>query len=97
MLAHYGYKDGSGDFFITVDTELCDGCGDCVEACPADVLELVENEFDIEAETPIVAVTAEHGKKIKYSCAPCKPAAGYSVAELPCVKACTPAALDHSW
>ena len=97
MLAHYGYKDGSGDFFITVDTELCDGCGDCVEACPADVLELVENEFDIEAETPIVAVTAEHSKKIKYSCAPCKPAAGYSVAELPCVKACTPVALDHSW
>ena len=27
MLANYGYKDASGDFFITIDTDKCDGCG----------------------------------------------------------------------
>ncbi|MFH1266686.1 MAG: 4Fe-4S binding protein, partial [Planctomycetota bacterium] len=81
MLANYGYKDGAGDFFITVDTDKCTGCEDCVTACPAGVFEMVENEFDIEAETPIAAVTSEHGKKLKYSCGPCKPARGYSKAE----------------
>jgi len=97
MQANYGYKDGSGDFFIVIDTDKCTGCGLCIEACPEGVLELVENEFDIEAETPIVAVTKEHSQKIKYSCGPCKPAAGYTMAELPCVEVCEPCALDHSW
>jgi NAD-dependent dihydropyrimidine dehydrogenase PreA subunit len=97
MKANYGYKDGSGDFFIVIDTDKCTGCGDCIEACPADVLELVENEFDIEAENDLAAVTDEHAKKLKYSCAPCKPAAGYTKAELPCVKVCEPDAIDHSW
>jgi len=33
MLANYGYKDASGDFFITLDTDKCNGCGDCVKRC----------------------------------------------------------------
>ncbi len=32
MLANYGYKDGSGDRFITIDTGKCDGCGPCKPA-----------------------------------------------------------------
>ncbi|HUU44215.1 MAG TPA: 4Fe-4S binding protein [Acidobacteriota bacterium] len=96
MLANYGYKDGSGDFFITIDTGKCTGCGDCVPACPAGVLAMIEDEFDIEAEHELAAVTAEHAKKIKYSCAPCKPS-GYVTADLPCVKACEPGAIAHSW
>ena len=97
MKANYGYKDGSGDFYITVDTDKCNGCGDCVNACPVEVLELVENEYDIEAETPIASVKKEHSKKVKYSCMPCKPAAGYTNADLPCVKACPFGAMEHSW
>ncbi|UCF69141.1 MAG: 4Fe-4S binding protein [Acidobacteriota bacterium] len=97
MLANYGYKDGSGEFFITVDTEKCTGCGECVTACPAGVQALVEDEFDIDAEHEIVAVTAAHAKKIKYSCGPCKPAAGYVPSELPCIDACEPDAIAHSW
>jgi hypothetical protein len=27
MIANYGYKDGSGEFFISIDTDCCDGCG----------------------------------------------------------------------
>lgn len=28
---------------ITVDTDLCTGCGTCVENCPSEVYELVDN------------------------------------------------------
>ena len=51
MLANYGYKDGAGEFFITIDTEKCNGCGDCINICPVGVLELIEDEFDIDSET----------------------------------------------
>jgi len=94
LKAHYGYKDGSGDYFIMIDTDKCDGCGKCVEACPYGVLELIPDEFDIEDGT-MVAVREEHRKKIKYSCAPCKPVTGEI--RLPCVLACEPQAITHSW
>ena len=95
MIANYGYKDGSGDFYISIDTDKCDGCEDCIPVCPAGVLEIRENEFDPLAEDDMVAVTEEHRKKIKYSCAPCKPED--STHDLPCVKVCEPDAIKHSW
>jgi NAD-dependent dihydropyrimidine dehydrogenase PreA subunit len=97
MLANYGYKDGSGEFFITIDTDKCNGCGDCVSACPAGVLEVGEDENDPLNENPVAKVVAGQRKKIKYSCCPCKPAHGYKMTDLPCVKACFPCAIIHSW
>lgn len=41
MLANYGYRDGSGDRFTTVDTDKCYGCGKCTEAGPAGVLGVI--------------------------------------------------------
>ena len=67
MLANYGYKDGSGDYYITIDTDKCDGCGECVTACPAKVLETRTDESDPFRDLPVAAVTEEHRKKIKYS------------------------------
>lgn len=40
MIIHYGYADGSGEYYLIVDTDKCDGCGRCVEVCPNDILEL---------------------------------------------------------
>ena len=97
MRAHFGYKDGSGDFFITIDTDKCDGCGDCIPACPAGLFQLAENEFDLDAETPVAVISPDFTKKIKYACGPCKPASGYAPHELPCVSACPPGAIIHSW
>jgi Fe-S-cluster-containing hydrogenase component 2 len=97
MLANYGYKDGSGEFFITVDTDKCDGCGKCVEACPCQVFEMLEDQNDPFREVPVAVVTEAHRKKIKYTCAPCKPASGYKSKDLPCVKACPKGAIVHSW
>lgn len=95
MLAHYGYKDGSGEYFIVIDTDKCNGCGDCVPVCPASVLEIGPDENDPFREEPVAKVTEEQRKKIKYSCAPCKPERDRG--ELPCMAACEPDAITHSW
>jgi len=95
MKANYGYKDGSGEYFITVDTEKCTGCADCVSACPAGIFEVVADPFDPLAENDVAVVKEEHRNKLKYSCAPCKPTGERP--PLPCIAACTPGAIEHSW
>ena len=95
MLANYGYKDGSGDWFITIDTDNCDGCGNCVEVCPKGVLEVGPDPLDPFRDQPVAMVTEAERKKIKYTCAPCKPTSGKR--ELLCVLACEPGAITHSW
>jgi len=93
MLANYGYKDGSGEYFITIDTDRCETCDGrpCAEACPAEVLEIIEDDYGED----VCAVREAHRKQIKYSCASCKPAAGWKT--LPCTEACPADALQHSW
>jgi ferredoxin len=95
MIANFGYKDGSGEFFITIDTDKCNGCGDCIPVCPAGVLEIRENEFDPLADDEMAAVKEEHRKKIKYSCAPCK--TGNNSVKEPCISVCELNAITHSW
>ena len=95
MIANYGYQDGSGDFFITIDTDKCDGCGDCVTACPAQVFETGEDPDDPFREEPVAMVCEAQRKKLKYACGSCKPVGDRP--ELPCVKVCGPGAIDHSW
>ncbi|MDY6855982.1 MAG: 4Fe-4S binding protein [Thermodesulfobacteriota bacterium] len=106
MFANYGYSDGSGTFLITVDTDKCDGCNRCVEACIPGVLKVVPNEFDPFDEGMVVSVSDEYRKKIRYACAPCKPylssLAGVEapleeIKKLPCVASCPAYALTHSW
>lgn len=93
ILANYGYQDGSGDFFITVDTEKCARCKEksCVAVCPAAILEIFVDDYDDE----VVGVKAEERKKIKEFCSPCKPVTGER--HLPCREACERQAIVHSW
>ncbi len=96
MLANYGYKDGSGEFFITIDTDKCDGCGECVSACPSSCFEVLdEDPNDPLREEPVAVVGEAQRKKLKYACAQCKPASDRP--PLPCVEACSPGAISHSW
>ena len=96
MLANYGYKDASGDFFITLDTDKCDGCGACVPACPAQVFAKVdEDPNDPLREEPVAVVVKDKTKKLKYECNPCKPPSNRP--PLPCVIACPKGAISHSW
>lgn len=96
MLANYGYHDGSGDYFITIDTDQCNGCGDCVGACPQDILIVVEEDpYDPLRDEPVAMVATEKRKNLKYECNACK--ASSDQGTLPCVKACEGGAISHSW
>ena len=96
MIANYGYKDGSGDWFLTIDTDKCDGCAKCVTACPYGALEVGQEEADPLREEPVAMVTQAHRKKLKYTCSPCK-ASSQDKSKPPCVVACAPGAISHSW
>jgi Fe-S-cluster-containing hydrogenase component 2 len=96
MLANYGYKDASGDFFITIDTEKCNGCGICMEACPSSVFMVAdEDPHDPMRDGPVAVVFGDRKKRLKYECSPCKPA--LSRPPLPCVEACKAGAIFHLW
>jgi len=95
MLANYGYQDASGEFYIAIDTDKCNGCRDCVPACPANVFEVVPDENDPFSDEDVAQVEASARKKIGFSCGPCKPTSG--VRDLPCVNACEVSAITHSW
>ena len=96
MLANYGYKDASGDFFITIDTDRCNGCAQCVSACPAAVFAVEdEDPNDPFREEPVAVVVQDKKKKLKYECNPCKPVAARN--PLPCVICCERDAISHSW
>lgn len=95
-MAHYGYEDGSGAYFITIDTDRCDGCGACLTACPARVFEVMEEDPNDPLREGAVAVVAEAmRRRLKYACGPCKPPG--NPCEPPCVTACGPGALSHAW
>ncbi len=96
MLAHYGYQDASGDFFITIDTGFCNGCGDCADACPAKLFGVVEEDpNDPLRPEPVAIVAGDKRNRLKYECHSCKPTSNRP--PLPCVEACKTRAIQHSW
>jgi ferredoxin len=94
MIENYGFKDGSGDWYVTIDSDKCNACGKCIAVCPASMLEVGPDEFDLFRETPVVSVKHEERKKVRNNCAHCRP--GYGVGPAPCVAACEPRAISHS-
>ncbi len=72
MITYYGYTDGSGEYFVVVDSDKCNGCGICVEQCPQAALRLESVFVDLDDKI-VVAVKDEHRNKMKYTCLPCKP------------------------
>lgn len=95
MIANYGYRDGAGNFFIAIDTDKCDGCGVCVDACPADCLEVGQDPNDPLRDVPVALVSDAVRKKIRYTCGQCKAVADRVL--LPCVEMCPQGAISHSW
>ncbi len=92
MITHYGYSDGSGEYYITIDTDKCNGCGKCVKQCPQSALQLEMMFIDLD-DKKVASVTEEHRKKIKYTCSSCKPESNRSL----CVLACETKAIRCTW
>jgi len=94
MIANYGYKDGSGEFYISIDTDKCTSCTDkgCLKACPAEIFEIYVDDWDDE----VAAVKKNERNKIKFTCAACKPVTGRPEL-LPCQEGCAARGIVHSW
>ncbi len=93
MIANYGYMDGSGEFYITIDTDKCIDCEDhsCIAACPKDMFDVEPDDYDEDA----AFIKNDLRQQIKYLCAECKPVSDRP--PLPCVTACKDGAISHSW
>lgn len=91
MICNYGYADASGNFYITVDTDKCNGCGDCVKACPQNVLTVEEDDYGDE----VVMVKEDIKSKLSYVCL------GYESVcknnESNCHSACPFGVITHTW
>ena len=93
MIANYGYVDGSGEYYIAIDTGCCETCQEhgCLTACPHGLFEIVTDDYDEE----VAAVKAALRNTLKYTCADCKPV--HRTAPLPCVEACAAGGIRHTW
>ena len=70
MIANYGYEDGSGFYYITIDGDVCARCSDhgCMNACPQGVYVIEMDDYD-----DLVAVVAEAARKrLRELCSVCK-------------------------
>jgi ferredoxin len=97
VIANYGYEDGSGFYYITIDGGACAECSShgCVAACPQGVYTLEMDDYD-----DLVAVVSETSRKrLRELCAGCKGqnGGGGTQHKLPCAGACPAGALRHSW
>ncbi len=92
MIMNFGYSDGSGDYYVTLDTDKCSGCGLCIQKCPQSALMLETIFVDLE-DKAVASVKEAERKKIKYTCALCKPETNSA----PCVMACPSGAMQVTW
>lgn len=92
MITHYGYSDGSGEYYITIDTDRCNNCGKCVTYCPRSALQMETMLIDLEDKI-VASVTEEHRKKLKYTCASCEPEKNVAS----CVLVCVTKAINCTW
>ena len=91
MIIHYGYEDGSGKYYVSIDAETCDACALCVEKCPQKVLKIDSVMLDLE-DKQVAVVDEAQRKKIHYACATC-----HQGEETPCFRACERGAIVATW
>jgi len=97
MISNYGYEDGSGFYYITIDGDICARCvhHGCVAACPHGVYAIELDDYD----DIVAVVTEETRKRLRELCSTCKGqnGGGGPQSALPCMRACPAGALQHSW
>jgi len=88
---HYGYSDGTGNYFITIDASRCDGCGECVPACPAAVFEVVDDD----SGQAVARVKEATRRRLALVCPGFDSCS--STHEVNCHSVCLKEAISHSW
>ncbi len=91
MLANYGYEDGSGAYYIRIDTGACASCETkpCLTLCPAGLFQTELDDFDEE----VITIPEAYRNTIATACASCKKADG----QPPCEDGCPHKAISHTW
>ncbi len=94
MLSNYGFEDGTGTYYIQIDTDACIDCEtrDCVEACPDKLFEIIEDDWEDE----VASIREEMRNQIKTACASCK-STEMAGAIPPCSASCSYGAIKHTW
>lgn len=94
MIANYGYEDGSGTYYISINTDKCALCKEkrCLSECPAEIFALELDDWEEET----VAVKTNKRNYLRDSCMDCKSNPDRAQL-LPCQAACSLEAILHSW
>ena len=89
MLSNYGYEDGTGVYYLQIDTRKCETCEDkpCINACPGGLFEIILDDFDEE----IIVVKESVRNQLKDLCSGCPDGA------LPCRNTCPEDAVRLTW
>jgi len=91
MIIQYGYTDGTGDYFVTIDSGRCDGCGDCVDACPAGLLVLGRED----GHQPRAEVREDARKRLALLCPGFVSCSSKNTVN--CHSTCSRDAISHTW
>jgi ferredoxin len=86
MIIQYGYADGIGEFYISINSSICNVCCKCINECPEKIFEIYVNEINEK----MVKVKDEMSNKIGYIC-PGQNKCGK------CVNICELSAIKLSW
>ncbi len=88
---NYGYSDATGEYFITIDRSRCDGCGECVRACPAGIFDLGRHN----GAGPRAIIRGGMRKRLSALC----PGFGSCsrTVSANCHSVCQAGAISHSW
>lgn len=91
MIANYGYEDGSGHYYIKIDTAKCAECSDkaCITACPAKLFVTELDDFDDE----VIIICENARNTLQTDCANCKSDGNQEL----CKIACPADAIGFSW